>query len=75
MSSLSVWEDIKKIVVNSESRDLLQALESSSSEYGNWYQYVKTSSFGNITPQEAVALHGKQYLIRYLDHKVLGGYE
>ncbi|MFA0329280.1 hypothetical protein AB4526_09480 [Vibrio cyclitrophicus] len=41
MSSLSAWEDIKKIVVNSESRDLLQALEYASPEYVNWYQQEK----------------------------------
>ncbi len=75
MSSLSAWEEIRRIAVNSESGVLLQALASEEPEYGHWYRQAKISGFGNLTPLEVVSKYGKESLIRYLDHKVLGGYE
>lgn len=40
-----------------------------------WSQYANTLSFDNTTPLEVVIEYGKEYLVQYLDHKRLGGYE
>jgi len=34
-----------------------------------------SQAFDNATPLEVVIEHGKEYVVQYLDHKRLGGYE